>query len=295
MSERSSSVSRSSLYPSSRSPSRPSSSSQSDEFVHAGRLERRRRSTREEREGEELIEEGDEREESRAKLGVGNRGAARLAGDERGSSESRSNPGYSSAMASDAIFQMFPEPRQHQEMSGSECEDDGFLRKQYPMLYMTLKAREHPSIADVRYANEGANCSLCRQLDNNTLGSIKVLKPHEVKGYLNSYNLQFTEEQVNVHLAHTAGDENVIGVIQNMSVDLISKSYSLANAASLRVMHRITTHMGRALFVPDLDAAKVHNDAVKQFMGLAATCQALMKHNHVGENKGVPAARSPLL
>lgn len=254
--------------------------------------------TREERERE--VEEGDKQEETRAKLGVSNlleprRGAACLAGDERGSSEPQSNPGYSAAMASDAIFQMFPEPSQHQEMSGPECEDDGFLRKQYPMLYMTLKAREHPSIADVRYANEGTNCSLCHQLDENTLGSIKVLKPHEVKGYLNSYNLQFTEEQVNVHLAHTTGDENVISVIQNMSVDLISKSYSLANAASLRVMHRITTHMGRALFVPDLDAAKVHNDAVKQFMGLAATCQALMKHNHIGENRGVPNVRSPLL
>ena len=66
-----------------------------------------------------------------------------------------------------------------------------------------------------------------------------MLKCHEVKGYLDSYNHRFTEQQVNIHLGHTMRDENVIGVIQNMSVDLISKSYSLANAASLRIMNRI--------------------------------------------------------
>lgn len=102
------------------------------------------------------------------------------------------------------------------------------------------------------------------------MDSIKVLKPHEVKGYLDSYNHGFTEEQVNIHLAHTMRDENVIGVIQNMSVDLIGKSYSLANAASLRIMNRVRTHMGRPLFVPDQDVAKVHNDAIKQFISLAS-------------------------
>jgi hypothetical protein len=120
-----------------------------------------------------------------------------------------------------------------------------------------------------------------------------VLKSHEVKGYLDSYNHRFTEQQVNIHLGHSMRDDNVIDVLQNMSVDLISKSYSLANAASLHIMNRITTHMGRPLFVPDHDVAKVHNDAVKQFIGLASTCQALMKYKH-NDNDRVPAP-NPLL
>ena len=79
-------------------------------------------------------------------------------------------------------------------------------------------------------------------------------------------------------------DENVIWVIQNMSVDLISKSYLLANAASLRIMNRIRTasepHQNTHgyPFVPDQDVAKVHNDAVKPFISLASTCQVLMKY-----------------
>lgn len=251
----------------------------------------------------EEAEEVDEEEASRAIVTVSNcsvpvRGAVQPSKDDRRSPDSRlsSKRGYSSAMASNAIFHTFPEPEQREEMQepGNTYEDDRFVQKHYPMLYMNLRANEHPLVADVQYANEGASCPLC-QLDRNTLDSIKVLKPHEVKGYLESYDHRFTEEQVNVHLSHTAGEENVIGVIQNMSVDLISKSYSLANLASLRVMNRVTTHMGRPLFVPDLDMAKVHSDAVKQFMGLASTCQALMKYNHAGDNKGVPATTSPLL
>lgn len=198
-------------------------------------------------------------------------------------------------MAADAIFQMFPEPGEQQDREVYKIsENDRFIQKQYPMLYMNLNAHEHPSIVDVQYENEGTSCPLC-ELDGNTLDSIKVLKPHEVKAYLDSYNHRFTEEQVNIHLAHTMRDkdENVIGVIHNMSVDLISKSYSLANHASLRIMNRIRTHMGRSLFVPDQDVAKVHNDAVKQFIGLASTCQALMKYKH-NDNERVPAT-NPLL
>lgn len=212
-----------------------------------------------------------------------------------GSSDTRpaSKRGYSSDMAADAIFHMFPEPAEQQDQELYKLsENDRFLQKQYPMLYMNLNASEHPAIVEVQYDNEGIGCPVC-ELDKNTLDSIKVLKSHEVKGYLDSYNHKFTEQQVNIHLGHTMRDDNVIDVIQNMSVDLISKSYLLANAASLRIMNRITTHMGRPLFVPDHDVAKVHNDAVKQFIGLASTCQALMKYKHT-DNDRVPAP-NPLL
>lgn len=154
-------------------------------------------------------------------------------------------PGYSSAMASDAIFRMFPGSGGQQDPELYKIsDDDRFIQKQYPMLYMNLNAHEHPSITNLRYENKDASCSLC-ELDRNTLDSIKVLKPHEVKAYLKSYNHRFTDEQVNTHLAHTVKDDNVIGVLQNMSVDLINKSYSLANTASLGIMNHVTTHMGR--------------------------------------------------
>ena len=196
-------------------------------------------------------------------------------------------------MASDPIFHMFPEPGEQRDQDVYKIsEHDRFIQKQYPMLYMNLNAHEHPSIVDVQYEDESTGCPLCK-LDRNTLDSTKALKPHEVKAYLESYDHRFTEEQVNVHLAHSVRDENVIGVIQNMSVDLISKSYSLANKASLRIMNRLTTHMGRPLFVPDQDVAKVHSDAVKQFIGLASTCQTLMKYKH-NENERV-LATNPLL
>ena len=203
-------------------------------------------------------------------------------------SRASSHRGYSAAMASDAIFHMFPEPGEQQGDGDvyKISEVDRFIQKHYPMLYLNLNANpDQPSLVDVQYENEGAACPLC-ELDRNTLDSIKVLKPNQVKVYLESYNYKFTEEQVNVHLAHTVRDENVIGVIQNMSVDLISKSYSLASAASLRVMNRVRTHMGRPFFVPDQDVAKVHTDAVKQFIGLASTCQALMKYKHSDSDKG---------
>ena len=183
-------------------------------------------------------------------------------------------------MATDPIFHMFPEPPGHQDREVCEISDyHRFIQRRYPMLYMNLTANEQPSIVDVQYEYDTTSCPLCK-LDKNTLDSIKVLKSHEVKDFLDSYNHRFTEQQVNLHLGHTMRDENVIGVMQNMSVDLICKSYSLANATSLCVMNRVKTHMGRQLLVPDHDVAKVHNDAVKRFIGLAATCQALMKYKH---------------
>lgn len=202
--------------------------------------------------------------------------------------------GYSPAMASEAIFHMFPEPGEQQQEHDVNAvnENDRFIQKQYPMLYMNLSAHEHPSIVEVQ-CDKDTGCLLC-ELDKNTLDSIKVLKPHEVKGYLDSYNHKFTEEQVNIHLAHTVKDENAIEVIQNMSVDLLSRSYSLANDASLCILHRIRTHMGRPFLIPDQDVAKVHNDAVKQFIGLASTWQTLMKYKQNNEKGGGPVT-NPLL
>lgn len=193
--------------------------------------------------------------------------------------------GYNAAMAANPIFHQFPEPCRDQQLQLQHCnemcqtgEHERFFQKRFPIMYVNLTAQEHPAITDIQYDNEGfVECPLCK-LDRNTLDSIKVLKPHEVKPYLESYHHNFTEDQVNIHLAHTIrGGENVIGVIQNMTLDLISKSYSLANSSSLRIMSRLKTHMGRAFFLVDQDVAKVHGDAVKQFIGLASTCQALMK------------------
>ena len=204
-----------------------------------------------------------------------------------------SDPGYSAAMAEDPVFHMFPEPEEHHDVEVCNIsENDRFMQKQYPMLYMNLNAQDHPSILDVQYEHENTQCPLCG-LDRNTLDSIKVLKPEEVKDYLTSCQYKFTEDQVNVHLAHSVRDENVIGVIQNMTVDLIGKSYSLANSASLRIMNRIRRHSGTSFFVPDLDVAKVHNDAVKQFISLASTCQTLMKSKHC-DNDRAPV-NNPLL
>lgn len=188
------------------------------------------------------------------------------------------NLGYAPEMASDDVFHMYPDPGDvpRGEVPSRSNGNERFIQKQYPTLYMSLSGREHPYIEDVRIQEKRALCPLCN-LDKNTLDSIKVLKPNEVKGYLDMYDHRFTEEQVNVHLAHSVRDENVIGVIQNMTVDLISKSYAMANEASLGVMNRVITHMGRPVCVTDQDVAKVHSDAVKQFICLASTCQALMK------------------
>lgn len=200
-------------------------------------------------------------------------------------------------MATEPIFQMFPEATEESCVpsdpeSGELGESDRFLQKHYPMLYMNVSAREHPSIESVRCEAEETRCLLCRTLDRNTLDSVRVLEPHEVAPYLNSCGQDFTEKQVNVHLAHSVGEENLAGVLQNMSVDLIAGSYSLASAASLRVMNRVQTHMGRVFFAADQDMAKVHNDAVKQFMGLAATCQSLMKQRQGKGEKGPVTSNS---
>lgn len=57
---------------------------------------------------------------------------------------------------------MFPEPGEQQDQEVYKIsENDRFIQKQYPMLYMNLNAREHPSIVDVQYDNEGTSCPLC--------------------------------------------------------------------------------------------------------------------------------------
>nr|BBA49206.1 hypothetical protein [Oryzias latipes] len=202
-------------------------------------------------------------------------------------------------MASEAIFQMFPEAGASDLTEGelrSVSEADQFLRKQYPMLHMNISGGEHPSIRSLCYEKERSKCLLCERLDKNTLDSIGVLEPQEVAPYLKSCHHAFTRKQINLHLAHCArDDENVAGVLRSMTLDLISGSYSLASQASVRVMNRVRTHMGRLFLVPDQAVAKVHNDAVKQFIGLAATCQSLMKRKQTDADKGNGDPAHPLL
>ncbi|KAK7915593.1 hypothetical protein WMY93_011354 [Mugilogobius chulae] len=126
---------------------------------------------------------------------------------------------YRSAMAANAVFHQFPEPsgeqQRHQQLEVCKTgENERFIQRRFPMLYVNLTAQEHPAIADIQCGNDGSSqCSLCK-LDGNTLDSIKVLKPHEVKPYLDSYQHKFSEEQVNVHLAHTMrGGENALACL----------------------------------------------------------------------------------
>lgn len=76
----------------------------------------------------------------------------------------------------------------------------------------------------------------------------------------------------------------MVSILQNMSIDLIACSYTLANRTSLHIMNCLTTHMGKELRVTDQDVAKIHNDAVKQFIGLTAMCHTLLKHRPVDSN-----------
>ncbi|KAJ7995072.1 hypothetical protein DPEC_G00256130 [Dallia pectoralis] len=79
------------------------------------------------------------------------------ASDERArDSRVATRQGFSSTMATDAVFHMFPEPREYQDREVHN-DYDHFIQKQYPMLHMKLNAHEHPSIIDVRYASEEEN------------------------------------------------------------------------------------------------------------------------------------------
>ncbi|MEQ2182949.1 hypothetical protein GOODEAATRI_027477 [Goodea atripinnis] len=88
----------------------------------------------------------------------------------------------------------------------------------------------------------------------------------------------------NMHHMHSVKGRNHVGFMQNMSVDLMGKWYSLANKFSLRIMNCVQTHPGHVIFVPDHEMAEIHND-VKQFIGLAAMCQSLIKHKHANGDK----------
>ncbi|MEQ2211021.1 hypothetical protein XENOCAPTIV_024311 [Xenoophorus captivus] len=163
---------------------------------------------------------------------------------------------YSAKMVGDAIFHMFPKPQEERQLQVSvrrenaREEDDRFIQKEYPMLYMNLRAHKHPFVLVVQY--------------------------------------------LNMHLVHSIKGRDLIGVMQNLSVDLMGKSYLLANEASLCIMNHVQTHLGRVIFVPDQEMAKIHNDSVKQFIGLAATYQSLMKHKHEDDDKAPPRGTSPI-
>lgn len=187
--------------------------------------------------------------------------------------------GYSRALAESAVFNEYPEPLTRDLHAGAEGEDAAarFMRKQYPMLYTQLNPAHLTAVSDVQCIDD--RCLLCENLDRNTLDALTVLKTNEVREYLAEHGHEYTAPQVNVHMAHVVrGEENTVGVLQNMAVDLIGRVYALASTSSARIMNRVTTDVGRVLFVADHDHARVHNDAVKQFIGLAATCQTLLKH-----------------
>lgn len=165
------------------------------------------------------------------------------------------------------------------------------MQKQYPVLYMQLNPTQlSDDVTDVQCVVEP--CLLCETLDLNTRDALLALETSRVREYLAGHGHEFTVKQINVHMAHAVKNEDdVVGVLQNMAIDLISQAYALASTSSSRVMNRVTTDMGRVMFVTDHDHARVHNDAVKQFVSLAATCQTLLKHK-TGDNK---TTASPLL
>lgn len=206
--------------------------------------------------------------------------------------------GYSSALAESEIFNAYPEPpTTHNDgyirESGVEKEDTGvrFMQKHCPVLYMQLNPTQvSDNIADVQCVTD--KCLLCEQLDRNTLDALLVLKPNEIQEYLANNGYDFNVKQINMHTAHTVKSEDgVMGVLQNMAIDLIGQVYELASTSSSRIMNRVTTDMGRVMFVTDHDHARVHNDAVKQFISLANTCQTLLKHKAVDDK----TSASPLL
>lgn len=184
-------------------------------------------------------------------------------------------------MASDPVFSSFPDPSEEASNTTvvhQQTEDvDRFVQKQYPMLYMKIHADQQPGIKDMEPCPP-QQCKLCA-LDRNTADAIKVLKPHEIRAFLADGGHMFTVEEVNVHLGHTVtSEDNMVGVLQNMSMDMIARSYTLANCTSLHIMNQVTTHLGKKILLPDQDWARVHNDAVKQFIGLTAACRSLLKH-----------------
>ena len=196
---------------------------------------------------------------------------------------SNDSPSPKRRTAEDPIFHLFPEPEESVPQVAETSDSERFVQKHYPHLHLAMVAEEHPSIKEVDYNN--SSCAVC-DLSTNIVDAIKVLKPHEVKPYLESHDIHVTEEQINNHLVHSVTGERVIGVLQNMSVDLMGSSYSLANQASMHVMSRVKTHRGKTFLVADHGMAKVYNDSVKQFVALASTCQSLLKHKAPAEEEG---------
>lgn len=196
---------------------------------------------------------------------------------------SNDSPSPKMRTAEDPIFHLFPEPEESVQQVAETSDSERFIQKRYPLLHMAMVAEEHPSIKEIDYND--SSCAVC-DLSTNIVDAIKALQPHEVKPYLESHNIHFTEEQINNHLAHSIQGDKFIGVLQNMSVDLIGRSYSLANQASMHVMSRVKTHKGKTFLVADHEMAKVHNDSVKQFIALAARCESLLKRKAPAEEEG---------
>lgn len=162
--------------------------------------------------------------------------------------------------------------RQEAELDSKER----FLRKEYPSLYLSLNRETITAVTSQALLSD-SECSLCSKLDKNTLDSLEIEKPCNIKGYLESLNLHFSTAAVNTHLAHAIQEDNFLGVVRNMSADLLSKTYSVADAASRQLMYCVHTEVGRTCLAPDKEMHKIYAGVIKNFNAQVNTYLSLCR------------------
>ena len=203
--------------------------------------------------------------------------------------------GYVAEAAYDEIFSSSPAART------TPCEDtssrevvkpdseldakDRFLRKEYPSLYLSLNREPITAVTSQTLLSD-SECSLCSKLDKNTLDSLEIEKPCKIKGYLKSLNLHFSTAAVNTHLAHAIQEDNFLGVVRNMSADLLSKTYSVADAASRQLMYCVHTEVGRTCLAPDKEMHRIYGGVIKNFNAQVNTYLSLCKCAQSEQEKG---------
>ena len=200
-------------------------------------------------------------------------------------SESQHEMGYT---AEAAYHEMFANNPLTPAPLAAPCEDtaDGeraeldvearFLRKEFPSLYLSLNRETITSVKRKMLLSD-SKCSLCSKLDKNTIDSLEFEEPGKVKEYLESLNLHFSTAAVNTHLAHAIQEDNFLGVVRNMSVDLLSKTYSVADAASRQLMYCVRTEVGRTCLAPDKEMHKIYAGIIKNFNAQVNTYLSLCK------------------
>ena len=153
---------------------------------------------------------------------------------------------------------------------------DRFLRKEYPSLYLSLNREAVTSVTNQSLLSD-SECSLCSKLDQNTLYSLEIEQPCKAKGFLDSLDLHFSTAAVNNHLAHAIQEDNFLGVVRNMSADLLGKTYSVADAASRQLMYCVHTEVGRTCLAPDKEMHKIYTSVIKNFNAQVNTYLSLCK------------------